>query len=154
LLARIHARIRNKFPPLLDEALIGPFRIDDRRKEISYQNKILELSAATEFELLKFLVINLGPVLSKQHILDKVWVYDFGGEENIVEVYIRSSRDKLNDKEHLLIRTLRGAGYRVEFFIIAGLPLLIGVLQFLFMKHFLYHSKAMCMQSHFFQYLK
>jgi two-component system OmpR family response regulator len=113
LLARIHARIRNQFPHLLDEVLVGQFRIDDRRKEISYQNRVLELSV-TEFELLKFLVINHGLVLSKPHILDKVWGYDFGGEENIVEVYIRSLRDKLNDKEHLLIRTLRGAGYRVD----------------------------------------
>ncbi|WP_028403221.1 response regulator transcription factor [Ectobacillus panaciterrae] len=113
LLARIHARIRNQFPNLLEEVVIGPFRIDDRRKEISFDNRILELSA-TEYELLKFLVINHGLVLSKSMILDKVWGYDFGGEENIVEVYIRSLREKLNDRERLLIRTLRGAGYRVD----------------------------------------
>jgi two-component system OmpR family response regulator len=53
-------------------------------------------------------------VLSKSKILDKVWGYDFGGEENIVEVYIRSLRDKLGDKEHRVIRTLRGSGYRVD----------------------------------------
>ncbi|MCS7461582.1 response regulator transcription factor [Paenibacillus doosanensis] len=113
LLARIHARIRNHFPNLLGEVVIGPFRIDDRRKEISYDNRVLELSP-TEYELLSFLVINHGLVLSKSKILDKVWGYDFGGEENIVEVYIRSLRDKLSDKEHRLIRTLRGAGYRVD----------------------------------------
>ena len=113
LLARIHARIRNHFPNLLGEVSFGPFRIDDRRKEISYENRVLELSP-TEYELLSFLVINHGLVLSKSKILDKVWGYDFGGEENIVEVYIRSLRDKLNDKEHKLIRTLRGAGYRVD----------------------------------------
>lgn len=113
LLARIHARIRNHFPNLLGEVAIGPFRIDDRRKEISYDNRVLELSP-TEYELLKFIVINHGLVLSKTMILDKVWGYDFGGEENIVEVYIRSLRDKLGDREHRLIRTLRGAGYRVD----------------------------------------
>lgn len=113
LLARIHARIRNQFPHLLGEVHIGPFKIDDRRKEISYQERVLELSP-TEYDLLRFLVINKGIVLSKAVILDKVWGYDFGGEENIVEVYIRSLRDKLNDKEHRLIRTLRGAGYRVD----------------------------------------
>ena len=68
----------------------------------------------TEYALLKFLVINHGLVLSKAMILDKVWGYDFGGEENIVEVYIRSLREKLNDKEHRLIRTIRGAGYRID----------------------------------------
>jgi two-component system OmpR family response regulator len=58
------------------------------------------------------MVLNQGLVLSKSMILDKVWGYDFVGDENIVEVYIRSLRDKLNDKEHKLIRTLRGSGYR------------------------------------------
>lgn len=113
LLARIHARIRNQFPNLVGEVVIGAFRIDDRRKEILYGQRVLELST-TEYELLKFMVLNQGLVLSKSKILDKVWGYDFGGDENIVEVYIRSLREKLNDKEHRLIRTLRGAGYRVD----------------------------------------
>ena len=64
--------------------------------------------------MLKYLVLNQGLVLSKAKILDKVWGYDFGGDENIVEVYIRSLREKLKDKEHRLIRTLRGSGYRVD----------------------------------------
>ncbi|GGH39210.1 response regulator transcription factor [Paenibacillus segetis] len=113
LLARIGARLRNQFPALFGEVMLGPFRIDDRRKEITYLEQVLELSP-TEYELLKYLVINQGIVLSKTTILDQVWGYDFGGEENIVEVYIRSLREKLNDKEHKLIRTLRGAGYRVD----------------------------------------
>ncbi|MGZ7444616.1 response regulator transcription factor [Paenibacillus sp. TH7-28] len=113
LLARIGARLRNQFPALFGEVVIGPFRLDDRRKEIIYQEQPLELSP-TEYELLKYLILNHGIVLSKTTILDKVWGYDFGGEENIVEVYIRSLREKLNDKEHRLIRTLRGAGYRVD----------------------------------------
>jgi two-component system OmpR family response regulator len=113
LLARIYARIRNQFPNLFGEVVIGPFHIDDRRKEMKLENRVLELSP-TEYELLKFLVLNHGLVLSKTMILDKVWGYDFGGDENIVEVYIRSLRDKLNDKDHQLIRTLRGSGYRVD----------------------------------------
>jgi two-component system OmpR family response regulator len=113
LLARIHARIRDHYPNLAGEVVIGGFQIDDRRKEIRYHQRILELSA-TEYELLKFMVLNQGLVLSKSMILDKVWGYDFVGDDNIVEVYIRSLRDKLNDKEHRLIRTLRGAGYRVD----------------------------------------
>lgn len=113
LLARIQARIRNQFPNLMGEVVMGPFRMDDRRKEIQYQNKVLELSP-TEHELLKFLILNQGLVLSKTTILDKVWGYDFVGDENIVEVYIRSLREKLADKEHRLIRTLRGSGYRMD----------------------------------------
>ncbi|MFF2158158.1 response regulator transcription factor [Paenibacillus chitinolyticus] len=113
LLARIEARLRNQFPGVFREIAIGPFRIDDPRKEIIFGERSLELSP-TEYELLKFLVVNHGIVLSKSKILEKVWGYDFGGEENIVEVYIRSLRDKLGDKEHRLIRTLRGAGYRLD----------------------------------------
>ncbi|MED1796959.1 response regulator transcription factor [Brevibacillus nitrificans] len=113
LLARIQARIRNQFPHMLEEIHVGPFRIDDRRKEIRYGNRVLSLSA-TEYELLKYMLANHGIVLSKATILDKVWGYDFGGQENIVEVYVRSLREKLADREHQLIRTIRGAGYRVD----------------------------------------
>lgn len=113
LLARIQARVRNQFPTLLGEVVMGSFRLDDRRKEIQYQEKVLELSP-TEYELLKLLILNQGLVLSKTTILDKVWGYDFVGDDNIVEVYIRSLREKLGDKEHRLIRTLRGAGYRMD----------------------------------------
>ncbi|MDP4084305.1 MAG: response regulator transcription factor [Bacillota bacterium] len=113
LLARIQARLRNQFPHLFNEVTYGPFKLDDKRKEFIFNNKILELSP-TEYELLKFLVMNKGMVMSKGIILDRVWGYDFQGEENIVEVYIRSIRDKLNDKEHQIIRTIRGSGYRVD----------------------------------------
>ncbi|MGO4546086.1 response regulator transcription factor [Paenibacillus sp. 2TAB23] len=113
LLARIGARLRNQFPNLLGETVYGPFRLDERKKELVYMDSILELSP-TEYELLRFIILNHGIVLSKSLILDKVWGYQFGGDENIVEVYIRSIREKLNDKEHKLIRTLRGAGYRMD----------------------------------------
>ncbi|MBB3114518.1 two-component system OmpR family response regulator [Paenibacillus phyllosphaerae] len=113
LLARIAARLRNYQPGLFGEICAGPFRIDDRRKEIRYDDRIMELSP-TEYELLRYLVTNHGLVLSKATILDKVWGYHFGGEDNIVEVYVRSLREKLEDREHRLIRTIRGAGYRVD----------------------------------------
>ncbi|WP_438503642.1 response regulator transcription factor [Ectobacillus ponti] len=113
LLARIYARIRNQFPNLFGEVVMGPFQVDDRRKEIKFQGRMLELSP-TEYSLLHFLLLNHGMVLSKAVILDKVWGYDFGGDENIVEVYIRSLRDKIGDKERQYIKTVRGAGYRVE----------------------------------------
>ena len=113
LLARIYARVRNQYPNLFGEVVIGQFNIDDRRKEIKLEGRVLELSP-TEYELLKYLVFNHGLVLSKKMILDKVWGYDFGGEDNIVEVYVRSLREKLSDKDHQLIRTLRGSGYRVD----------------------------------------
>jgi two-component system OmpR family response regulator len=113
LLARIHARIRNQFPNLLEEVQAGPFRIDNRRKEIRLHDRSLDLTP-TEYELLKLLVLRHGSVLSKSEILNSVWGYDFGGEDNIVEVYIRSLRDKIADREHRIIRTIRGAGYRMD----------------------------------------
>lgn len=113
LLARIQARIRNQFPYLLQEVCIGPFTIHAERKLIRYHTRILDLSP-TEYELLKHLVIHHGHVRSKGIILEQVWGYDFGGEENIVEVYIRSLRDKIQDREHRVIRTIRGAGYRMD----------------------------------------
>lgn len=113
LLARIHARVRNQFPELAGGAMFGPFRLDDGRREIHYGEALLELSP-TEYELLRYLLLNHGLVVSKRVILEKVWGYDFGGEENIVEVYIRSLREKLGDRDHSIIRTLRGAGYRVD----------------------------------------
>ncbi|EHB54295.1 response regulator transcription factor [Paenibacillus lactis] len=113
LLARIQARLRNQFPSLLGEIRLGPFVIDDRKKEIAFRGEALGLSP-TEYKLLKLLVTKHGTVLSKTNILNIIWNYDFGGEDNIVEVYIRSLREKLGDKEHRIIRTLRGAGYRVD----------------------------------------
>ena len=113
LLARIGARLRNQFPHLLDVAEIGAFRIDGKRNEITYNDHLLELSP-TEYKLLQYLLLNHGIVLSKSSILDHIWGYQFGGDYNIVEVYIRLLRDKLHDADHKRIRTLRGAGYRLD----------------------------------------
>jgi DNA-binding response OmpR family regulator len=112
LLARINARLRNSFPEFFSCMAVGDFNIDDGAHEISFQNKVLELTP-TEYNLLKYLLINNGLVLSKSIILEKVWGDDFNGEANIVEVYIRYLRDKIGDKEHKIIRTVRGVGYKV-----------------------------------------
>ena len=112
LLARINARIRNSFPELSQITNVGDFTIDDKAHEITYCGKILELPP-TQYNLLKYLIMNNGIALSKSLILEKVWGYDFNGEENIVEVYIRYLRDKIDDKNHSIIRTVRGVGYKM-----------------------------------------
>lgn len=112
LLARINARLRNNFPDLTSVVTLGDFCIDDGAHEISFQGNLLELTP-TEYNLLKYLLINNGLVLSKPIILEKVWGFDFNGEVNIVEVYIRYLRDKIGDNEHNIIRTVRGVGYKV-----------------------------------------
>lgn len=111
LLARINARLRNSLPDT-SKITIGNFSINDGAHEIIFNSEILNLSP-TEYNLLKYLLTNNGLVLSKSVILEKVWGYDFNGEENIVEVYIRYLRDKLGDKNHDIIRTIRGVGYKV-----------------------------------------
>ncbi len=112
LIARINARLRNTFPEFSNTISVGAFRMDDGAHEVFFQDRILMLSP-TEYSLLKLLLLNSGIVLSKQVILEKVWGFDFNGEENIVEVYIRYLRDKIGDKEHNIIRTVRGVGYKV-----------------------------------------
>src|SRR5471030_3141941 len=105
LLARINARLRSDFPELEDVIRIGDFTIDDKAHEFTYFGKVLDLPP-TQYNLLRFLLINNGMVLSKSLILEKVWGYDFNGEENIVEVYIRYLRDKIEDNEHNIIKTV------------------------------------------------
>ena len=113
LLARINARLRNMYPQLADIVRIGDFSINDGAHEIIYKNMILILSP-TEYNLLKYLLVNNGLVISKRTILEKVWGYDFIGQENIVEVYVGYLRDKLKDKGHNIICTVRGVGYKVS----------------------------------------
>lgn len=68
----------------------------------------------TEFNLLRYLLINNGRVLSKAQILDHVWNYDFGGDGGVVETYIGYLRRKLDNSETKLIHTIRGVGYTLR----------------------------------------
>ena len=65
------------------------------------------------YNLLKYLLVNNGLVLTKSTILEKIWGFDFSGDADIIEVYIRYLRDKIGDKKHNIIRNVRGAGYKV-----------------------------------------
>lgn len=112
LLARIEVQLRHRFPNLTGQRNIGLFCLDDYRHLIFYQGSPLELSR-TEYKLLSYFLWNPNRILSKSSILDRVWGYDFTGEENIVEVYIRYLRDKLGDKNHTILQTVRGAGYQL-----------------------------------------
>ncbi|MDA8227229.1 MAG: response regulator transcription factor [Desulfitobacterium hafniense] len=112
LLARIEVQLRTRFPHLSGQRSIGDFIIDESSHTITYQGKSLALSP-TEYKLLSYLLWNPNQVLSKNAILTHVWGYDFEGEENIVEVYIRYLRDKIKDSSHRVIQTVRGAGYRL-----------------------------------------
>ena len=78
--------------------------------EVTRAGTPIELTA-TEYKLLRYLMLNPRRVLSKAQILDRVWSYDFGGEANVVEIYISYLRKKLNPLGPPLIHTVRGFGY-------------------------------------------
>jgi two-component system OmpR family response regulator len=89
---------------------VGDLRLDEDSREVHRAGEPVELTA-TEFELLRYLMRNARKVLSKTQILDRVWNYDFGGQANIVELYISYLRKKIDAGREPMIHTLRGAGY-------------------------------------------
>jgi DNA-binding response OmpR family regulator len=116
LLARIRANIRKKSiaAPSTDLLIFEDILINSITYEVTRAGQKIELSK-TEFDLLKHLLINKGIVLTREQILNKVWGYDYYGSLNIVDVYIKYLRDKI-DREHerKLIQTIRGRGYVVR----------------------------------------
>jgi two-component system, OmpR family, response regulator len=89
---------------------VGDLTLDEDSREVHRAGQAIELTA-TEFELLRYLMRNARKVLSKAQILDRVWNYDFGGQANIVELYISYLRKKIDAGRDPMIHTLRGAGY-------------------------------------------
>jgi two-component system, OmpR family, response regulator len=90
--------------------VVGDLTLDEDSHEVRRGSVALELTA-TEFELLRFLMRNPRRVLSKAQILDRVWHYDFGGQSNVVELYISYLRKKVDAGRAPMIHTVRGAGY-------------------------------------------
>jgi DNA-binding response OmpR family regulator len=113
LLARIEVQLRLKYPDLTGKRTIGAFIIDENHHQIYFRERQLTLSP-TEYKLLSYFLWNPDQILSKTSILNHVWGYDFFGEDNIVEVYVRYLRDKMEDKSHRWIQTIRGVGYRLN----------------------------------------
>ncbi|MFB9236478.1 response regulator transcription factor [Plantactinospora siamensis] len=89
---------------------VGDLTLDEDSHEVRRAGQLIALTA-TEFELLRYLMRNPRRVLSKAQILDRVWNYDFGGQANVVELYISYLRKKIDAGRSPMIHTLRGAGY-------------------------------------------
>jgi two-component system, OmpR family, response regulator len=87
--------------------------LDEDTREVWRGDEPIELTA-TEFKLLRYLMLNARRVLSKSQILDHVWQYDFGGDANVVETYISYLRKKIDKVEPRLIHTVRGVGYTLR----------------------------------------
>jgi len=116
LLARIRAALRNKNGhggqniPLS----VGPLVLDVEKHQVTVRGQNVELTKK-EFDLLRCLLENKNRVLTRETLLDAVWGFDFVGETNSVDVYIRFLRSKLDDAFGLkLIHTVRGVGYVIK----------------------------------------
>jgi len=92
---------------------VGDLTLDEDSHEVSRAGQSIHLTA-TEFELLRFLMRNPRRVLSKAQILDRVWSYDFGGQANVVELYVSYLRKKIDAGRAPMIHTRRGAGYLIK----------------------------------------
>ncbi len=90
---------------------VGPLSLDPDRHTVACKGQPVELTHR-EFDLLKILMENQGIVMSRSTLMERVWGYDYMGETNIVDVYIRYLRGKIDDAFGLkLLRTVRGVGY-------------------------------------------
>lgn len=92
---------------------LADLRMDDDAHRVTRAGSDISLSP-TEYNLLRYLLINQGRVLSKSQILDHVWQYDFGGDGGVVETYIGYLRKKLDGSDLKLIHTIRGVGYTLR----------------------------------------
>jgi DNA-binding response OmpR family regulator len=110
LLARVRARLRRKMPTPA-QLSFADLRLDPETHEVFRDRRRIALTA-TEFKILQHMLRHPRQVLSKDAILEEVWGYDFGGDANIVEQYIRSLRQKMGLPQ--LIQTVRGAGYALR----------------------------------------
>jgi DNA-binding response OmpR family regulator len=113
LLARIRAIMRRRNPSAGPQLQVGDVAMDEATREVRRDGRAIELSAR-EFDLLRLLMMHPNQVLARDRILDQVWGYNFFGDANNVEVYIRYLRQKLGDGQHQLIQTVRGVGYRIK----------------------------------------
>ena len=113
VVARLRGLLRraHRASPRSDALLtVGDLTLDEDSHEVRRGEDPIQLTA-TEFELLRFLMRNPRRVLSKAQILDRVWNYDFGGQANVVELYISYLRKKIDAGREPMIHTRRGAGY-------------------------------------------
>jgi len=116
LIARVRALLRRSgMTSSVRESVltVGDLNLNEDSHEVTRNGASINLTA-TEFELLRFLMRNPNRVISKTQILDRVWHYDFGGQVNVVELYISYLRKKIDAGRPPMIHTLRGAGYLLK----------------------------------------
>ncbi|HIY17452.1 MAG TPA: response regulator transcription factor [Candidatus Intestinimonas stercorigallinarum] len=113
LLARIRAALRKRpaAPAEVPRLTCGPLSMDVERHAVQVDGAPVELTRR-EFDLLRYLLENKGKVITRESLLDNVWGFDFAGETNAVDVYIRFLRSKIDERFGVkIIHTVRGVGY-------------------------------------------
>ena len=111
LLARVKAHLRRTQPNDPGQLQFEDLILNGLTREVYRGSQLIELTAK-EFDLLEFMLQNPRQVITRDRILEKVWGYDFMGESNIIEVYIRALRIKLEaSNSKRLLHTVRGVGY-------------------------------------------
>ncbi len=111
LLARIRVLIRKNSVSKSNIITVADLTVDISSRKVTRGGKDISLSAK-EYELLQYLAVNNGIVLSREKIEDHIWNYDYEGGTNVVDVYIRYLRKKIDDEfDKKLIHTVRGMGY-------------------------------------------
>ena len=114
LVARLRALMRRSTGDRVASLRAGDLRLDPSERTVTRGDEKIDLTAR-EFAVLEQLIRVPGQVLSKREIVDKVWDLNFDGELNIVEVYVRSLRKKIDEPYgRNAIETVRGAGYRLS----------------------------------------
>lgn len=116
LLARIRVALKRAQPKNLPEdkcLFTGLLTLNPETRIVKYDGQVIDLSK-TEFDLLEYLMNNKNIVLSRNRLLEGVWGYNYVGNTNITDVYIKYLRDKIDNKFNVsIIETVRGVGYRI-----------------------------------------
>jgi DNA-binding response OmpR family regulator len=116
LLARIRTALKRKGHKIEQpkSLQIGALKLDPDKYSVTYGKETIELTKR-EFDLLRYLVENKNIVATRDRLLEEVWGFDYVGDTNIVDVYIRYLRSKVDDKYNIkLIHTIRGVGYIIK----------------------------------------
>ncbi len=114
LVARVRALLRRRRPAEKAVLRYADLTLDQSTREVRRGSRKIELTTK-EFDLLELFMQHPRQVLTRDLIYDRIWNYDFGGESNIIEVYIRYLRGKLEGgDEPRLIQTVRGVGYALR----------------------------------------
>ena len=115
LVARVRAILRRARDEtaVSSHLVFADLEMDEDTHEVWRGDRPIDLSP-TEFNLLRYLMLNAKKVVSKAQILDHVWRYDFGGDASVVETYVSYLRRKVDVEEPKLIHTIRGVGYSLR----------------------------------------